>query len=128
MVGPTSELTGRGEQHPTSKANYQLKNELAALRSNELFGHEPKPAASTVFVLRAQNRVPMRHRDQLADRKSFLRRPSDPMKHLRGHHRSLFVECEVLRYPCCRSVDRGRVDDGELAMHGVPQHMIDREA
>jgi hypothetical protein len=32
----TFELTGRGEQHPTVNANYKLKNEVRALRSNEL--------------------------------------------------------------------------------------------
>jgi hypothetical protein len=31
-------VTGRGEQHPTLKTNYKLKNELAALRSNGLYG------------------------------------------------------------------------------------------
>ena len=33
----TVELTGRGEQNPNLKANYQLKNEVSKLRSNDLF-------------------------------------------------------------------------------------------
>lgn len=39
--GPTIKLTGRGEQHPSVKANYRLKNELAALRSNEVLDRVP---------------------------------------------------------------------------------------
>lgn len=37
----TSKLTGRGDQHPTLKANYKLKNEVPALRSNEFGACEP---------------------------------------------------------------------------------------
>jgi hypothetical protein len=54
-------LTGRGEQHLTLKANYNLKNEVPALRSNELFGcrsvaaHHRRPIRQQVTTVAASS-------------------------------------------------------------------------
>src|SRR5258706_41766 len=48
---PTTKLTGRGEQHPTSNQKGNMKNEVPALRSNGLLDCGSREPVNMIFCL-----------------------------------------------------------------------------